>query len=100
MALYLLRQLLEHIYLPFPRHTRLKPLHDLLCPLTSFSTRCTLPAAFMLVEARQPGYRSDDICAFVHDYDCCRAKARLAVLEGIEVHELLVTDGLGEDRCG
>ena len=100
VALDLLREFLQHINFALPSLSSLEALHNLLGPLAAFSTRRALPAALVLVEGREPRYGADDVRALIHDDNSCGAQARLAVLEGVEVHELLVTGGFGQDGRG
>lgn len=100
MALHLFRQLLQHINLPGARLAPLEPLHDLLRPLAALAAGRALPAGLVLVEAGEAADRADDVGALIHDDDRRGAEAGLAVLQGVEVHELGVAGFLGEDGGG
>ena len=100
MTLDLLGQLLQHINLPLPPLALLEPLHDLLGPFAALAARGALPAAFVLVERREARDGSHDVGGFVHYDDGRGAETGLAVLESVEVHELLVADAAGEDGSG
>ena len=100
MAFDLLGEFLQHVDFAFARLAPFESLHDLLRPLAAFATWRALPATLVLVEARQAGNRAHDVGAFVHHYYRRRAKPRLTVLEGVEVHQLRVASAFGENGGG
>ena len=100
MPFNLLRQLLQHINLSLSRLAFLKTLHDLLCPLGALAAWRTLATAFMLVELAQAANCADNIRALVHNDDSRGAKTGLAVLEGIEIHGLVIADVLRKNWRG
>ena len=100
MPLDLLRELLQHIDLALSCIPLLEPLHHIHDPVTPLTTRRTLPAALMLIEGAQSAYHRDHVRALVHHDDGRGAKARLRVLQRVEVHELVVADVLGKDGRG
>ena len=100
MTFDLLGQFLQHVNLPRSRLPGLESLHDLLRPLAALPARRALSATLVFVKGRQSRDGPDDVCALVHDDDGRRAQPRLAVLEGVKVHQLLVADRFGEDGRG
>ena len=100
MALDLLRQLLQHIDLSFPAEALLEAMHDLVGPLGALATRGALATGLMVVELGKAGNGAHDIGRLVHDDDGGGAQAGLRVLEGVEVHELVIAGGLGQDGRG
>lgn len=96
----LLGELLEHVNLPLTALTLLESAHDLLSPLAALSARSALAATFVAVEVAETADGSDDIGALVHDNNGCGTETRLAVLETVKVHDLVVADVLGQDRSG
>jgi hypothetical protein len=98
VTLNLLGELLEHVNLTLTGLTLLKSLHHLLCPLATLSARCALAATLVAVEVAETADSSDNIGALIHNDNSSSAESRLAVLEGIEVHQLVITDVLGENR--
>jgi hypothetical protein len=100
VTLNLLGELLEHINLTLTGLTVLESLHHLLRPLATLSARCALAATLVAVEVAETADGSDNIGALVHDDNSGRSETRLAVLEGIKVHQLVIADRLGKNRGG
>lgn len=100
MAFDLLGELLHHVDLAGAGGAGLEAVHDLLGPLGTLTARGALAAGLVVVELAQAGDGADHVGGLVHDDDGGRAEPGLRVLEGVEVHELLVADVLGEDRRG
>jgi len=100
VALDLLGELLHHVDLALAGSALLEAVHDLLGPLGTLATRGALAARLVVVELAETGDGADDVGGLVHDNDCGRTETGLRVLEGVEVHELLVADVLGEDGGG
>lgn len=100
VALDLLRELLEHVDLALARIALFQTLHDLVGPLAALSAGGALAAGLVLVKGRQAGDGTDDVCRLVHDDDGGGTKTGLGVLEGVEVHELVVAHALGDDGGG
>lgn len=100
VTLNLLGQLLQHINLTLSSLSLLKSLHDLLRPLAALSARCALAATLVSVEVAETADTSNNIGTLVHDNDGSGTETRLAILEGIKVHQLFVADVLGENGSG
>jgi len=100
VALDLLGELLHHVDLTLAGGAHLETVHDLLGPLGTLATRGALAAGLVVVELAETGDGADDVGGLVHDDDGGRAETGLRVLEGVEVHELVVADVLGENRSG
>lgn len=98
VSLNLLGELLEHVNLPLTSLTLLKSGHDLLRPLAALSAGCALAATLVAVEVAETADGSDNVGALVHDDNGSSTETRLAVLEGVKVHQLVVADVLGQDR--
>jgi len=62
--------------------------------MAAFSAWSALAAGFVLVEGGESGDHADDVGGFVHDDDGGGTETGLAVLEGVEVHQLVVADVL------
>ena len=100
VTLNLLGELLEHVNLPLASLALLESAHDLLRPLAALSAGCALAATLVAVEVAETADGSDNIGALVHDDNGSSTETRLAVLEGVKVHQLVVADVLGQDRSG
>jgi hypothetical protein len=100
VTLNLLGQLLEHVNLTLTALTLLETLHDLLSPLASLTARCALAATLVAVEVAETADGTDDIGTLVHDDNGGSSETRLAVLEGVEVHQLVVANALGQNGSG
>jgi hypothetical protein len=100
VALNLLGELLKHVNLTLTGLTLLESLHHLLRPLATLSAGCALAATLVAVEVAETADGSDNIGALVHDDNSGRSETRLAVLEGIKVHQLVIADRLGENGSG
>ena len=98
MALNLLGELLQHVDLARAAHALLETLHDLVGPLGALTARSALAAGLVAVEVTETRDGAHNVGALVHDDDGSSAETGLAVLEGIEVHELVVADMLGQNR--
>lgn len=97
VTLDLLGELLEHVDFALAGISGLETLHHLHGPFAALTAGSALTARLVLVEGRQTGDGADDICGLVHDNDGSCAQTGLGVLEGVEVHELVVGHGLGDD---
>merc|ERR1711939_643589 len=97
MAFDLLGQFLNHVDLPGSCLALFESFHRLCRPCTTFPTRRALPATLVLVELAQPCNHPDHIGRLVHDNHRRRAQTGLTVFERVKVHELIVTDVLGQD---
>lgn len=97
MSLHLLGEFLKHINLPLLALASLEPRHDLLRPLAALTAGGALTATLVAVEVAEAGNGPYNVGALVHDDDGCRSETRLAVLERVEVHQLVVADVLGQD---
>lgn len=100
VALDLLGELLHHVDLTLAGGAFLEAVHDLLSPLGALATGSALAAGLVVVELAETGDGADDVGGLIHDDDGRGTKTGLRVLEGVEVHELLVTDVLGKDGSG
>jgi len=100
VTLNLLGEFLEHVNLTLTSLTILESLHHLLCPLASLSARCALAATLVAVEVAETADSSDNIGALIHDDNSSRSETRLAILKGIEIHKLVITDVLRENGSG
>lgn len=100
VALDLLGEFLEHVDLALAGLALLHALHHLGGPLASLAAGGALAATLVLVELGQTGDGADDVGGLVHDDDGGSTQTGLGVLEGVEVHDLVVADGLGDDWGG
>lgn len=100
MTLNLLGELLEHVNLPLTSLALLESAHDLLRPLAALSAGCALAATLVAVEVAETADGPDNIGALVHDDNGSSTETRLAILEGVKVHQLVIADVLGQDRSG
>ena len=95
VALYLLGELLQHIDLSLPSLALLESRHDLFGPFAALSARRALTTGLVPVEVAQPRDSANNISALIHDNNSRCAETRLAVLQGIKVHELVVANAFG-----
>lgn len=100
VALDLLGELLEHVDFTLLGVAGFETLHHLKRPLASLAARRALAAALVLVEGGETADGADDIGSLVHDDDGRGSETGLRIFQGVEVHELVVTDGLGNHGCG
>ena len=100
VTLDLLGELLHHVDLTSAGLTLLETLHDLVGPLGTLTARCALSARLVVVELGKTGDGTNNIGALVHYDDSGGTETRLRVLEGVEVHELVIADVSREDRGG
>lgn len=100
VALDLLGEFLEHVDLALAGLALLHALHHLGGPLASLAAGGALAATLVLVELGQTGDGADDVGGLVHDDDGGGTQTGLGVLEGVEIHDLVVADGLGDDGSG
>lgn len=100
MALDLLSKFLEHVNLTGSTSTLLESAHDLLSPLAALSAGSALAAGLVAVEVAETADSSNNIGALIKDNDSGGTKTRLAILQSIKVHDLVIANVLGEDRSG
>lgn len=100
MALDLLGEFLEHVDLALAGLALLHALHHLGSPLASLAAGGALAATLVLVELGQTGDGADDVGGLVHDDNGGSPQTGLGVLEGVEIHDLVIADGLGDDGSG
>ena len=98
VALDLLGELLHHVNLASAGLALLETVHDLLGPLGTLTARSALAARLVVVKLGETSNGADDIGALVHDDNGGGTETRLGVLQGVEVHELVVANLLGKDR--
>lgn len=97
VTLDLLGQLLEHVDLTLAGLTLLHTLHHLHGPLAALTAGSALTARLVLVEGGQTRDGANNVGRLVHDDNGSGTETTLRVLQGVEVHELVVTNGLGKD---
>jgi hypothetical protein len=100
VALDLLGELLHHVNLTLASSSLLEAVHDLLGPLGTLATRGALTARLVVVELAETGDGADNVGGLVHDNDSRGTETGLRILEGVEVHELVVADLPGKDGSG
>ena len=99
VALNLLGEFLEHVDFALLGNAIFETLHHLQGPLAPLTAGSALATALVLVEGGETADGADNVGALIHDdYSGC-SETRLGVFQGIEVHELVVTDGFGDNGC-
>ena len=99
VTLNLLGEFLEHVDFALLGDTGFETLHHLHGPLAALTAGSALATTLVLVEGGETADGADDVGALVHDDYGGGSETGLRVFQGVEVHELVVADGFGDNGC-